>query len=188
MTTQTVKHLFTVDDYERMARAGIFHPEDRVELIEGEIVEISPIGRIHAACVRRLNNLFARRLGEAVLVDVQDPIVIRPRSEPQPDVVLLKPKADCYASGHPEPDDVLLLVEVADTTLENDRNVKIPVYARAGIRESWIADVTGLRLEVFRSPGPEGYADHRTLKPGDRIAPLAFPDCSFDVGEILGTP
>lgn len=188
MTALATKHRFTTDEYDRMGKAGVFPPGERVELIDGEIVEMSPIGEAHAAGVKRVNRLFSERLGAKVLLGIQDPIRLGKHSEPQPDVVLLHPRTDFYAGGHPGPKDVFLIVEVSDTTLDYDRDVKIPLYARAGVRESWIADVSGRALEVFRSPGPEGYASVRRLASGDRISPEAFPDVSLAVDDILGLP
>ncbi|MDQ3917533.1 MAG: Uma2 family endonuclease, partial [Acidobacteriota bacterium] len=135
MSVEIARHFFTVDEFERMGAAGIFHPDDRLELIGGEIVEMSPIGSSHAACVKFLSALLQRLFGGTLIVSTQDPIRLDDFSEPQPDVALLRWREDFYRHAHPTPADVLLVVEVADTTVESDRQVKIPLYARAGIPE-----------------------------------------------------
>ena len=187
MSVQLLRRRFTVDEYYRMVEAGILHEDDRVELIEGEIVEMAPIGSRHAACVKRLNNLFSQRVGPGGLVSIQDPIRLGEHSEPQPDVTLLRPRPDFYASAHPEPQDILLLVEVADTSADYDRDVKVPLYARSGIREVWLVDLLARRIEVYRYPGPEGYHQVGQLKPGDRMAPEAFPGLEIAVDEVLAS-
>jgi Uma2 family endonuclease len=186
MSVQVLRRRFTVDEYYRMGEAGILHEDDRVELIEGEIVQMSPIGSRHAACVKRLNGLFSRQIGQtAIVIGVQDPIHLGEYSEPQPDITLLRPRPDFYVSAHPGPADILLVVEVADTSVEYDRGVKIPLYARAGIREYWIVDLAGESVEVYRDPSPEGYRQARQLRRSERIAPEAFPDVEIAIDDIL---
>jgi len=177
---------FTVDEYYRMAEAGILTGDDRVELIDGEIVEMSPIGSHHGGQVKRLNALFTARLGTRAIVSVQDPVRLSPHSEPQPDLALLRPREDFYRRSHPEPADVLLLVEVMDTTVEMDRRVKGPLYARSGIVETWLVDVNADRIETYRSPGADGYREVRVLRRGEALAIGAFPDCPFAVDDLLG--
>lgn len=138
-----VRHLFSLEEFHRMGHSGIFGEDDRVELIEGEIVEMSPIGSAHAATVNRLNRLLTTQAGERAIVTVQNPLSIPGEdaavdSEPQPDLMLLEPRNDFYAEGHPTPEDVLLLIEVADTTPDFDRTVKLPVYAGGGVAEVWV--------------------------------------------------
>lgn len=186
MTVQIAKRRFTVDDYHQMARAGILRPGDRVELIEGEIIEMSPIGEAHAACVDRLNSLFSERLRARVVVRVQNPVRLGKHSEPQPDVASLIPRSDFYAAGHPGPGDVILVVEVSDTTQAYDRDVKIPAYARAGIREVWLVDLAAHHVEVFRRAKGERYEDVSRTPRGQRLTPDSFPDAAFTVDEILG--
>lgn len=135
MSLQVAKHFFTVAEFERMGKAGIFSEDARVELIEGEIVEISPIGSRHAACVKRLSMYLSRALGDKFIISTQDPIQLDDFTQPQPDVALLQRRQDFYESAHPKPQDVLLLIEVADTTVDYDRLIKLPLYARAGIPE-----------------------------------------------------
>ena len=176
-----------------MVVAGILSEDERVELIQGEIVKMSPVGIRHASCVKRLNRLFSQVLGDRTIVAVQDPVELSNLSEPQPDLALLKPRADFYATGHPQPQDILLLVEVADTTVESDfaertlreRSIKIPLYASSGIKEVWLVDVNEQVIEVFREPTDNSYQSIQKLQLGE-IFVQAFPDVSFAVEEILG--
>ena len=180
------RHLFTVDEYHRMGAAGIFGEDNRVELIEGEIIEMSPIGSPHAARVKRLTRLLVRRLGTRAIVQVQDPVLLSQLSEPQPDLAVVKARADFYASGHPEPADVLLIVEVADSSRVFDRNVKAPLYARAGIAELWVVDVIDEVVDVYRKPGRGRYRDVTRFCLSQRVTIAAFPHFSFRVTDILG--
>jgi Uma2 family endonuclease len=177
--------LFTVDEYHRMAEAGIFGPEERVELIDGEIIEMSPIGPRHAGCVINLNRLLVTRLGERAVVSPQNPVVIRPRSEPQPDMLVLRPRAVSYSRAHPTPEDVLLAVEVAETTARFDRIVKARLYARARITEYWLADVGEERVDVFRSPAGDAYRDTSHVGRGGTVACLAFPEVVIAVDDLF---
>lgn len=179
------RRLFTVDDYHRMAAAGVFGPEERVELIEGEIFEMSPIGLRHAGCVINATRLFVTRLGDRAVVSPQNPVVIRPRSEPQPDLLLLRPRVVSYSQEHPAPEDVLLAVEVADTTVRFDRLVKARLYARAAIPEFWLFLAQECALEVHRTPGPDGYARVTRLGGEAVVSPLAFPDVQFAVADFF---
>lgn len=181
-----VRRRFTVHDYYAMAEAGILHEDDRVELIEGEIIEMSPINAPHASHVKRLNQLFMSRLGARVTLGVQDPVRLSEYSEPQPDLALLQPRDDFYQRSHPTPDDVFLLIEVSDSTVEYDRQVKAPLYARSGVREMWLINLGAGQVEVYRNPSPDGYREQRYLQRGEAVAPLAFPEASFRVDEILG--
>lgn len=180
---EPLKRLFTVSEYHSMAEAGILSEEDRVELIEGEIYRMAPIGSRHAGCVNRLIHLFK---GAEGILPAQNPVVLNDFSEPQPDMALLRWRDDFYASSHPNPDDILLLIEVADSSVGFDRRVKIPLYARRGIRELWLVDLTRNAVEVHRQPSPTAFRDVRKLRKGDRISPLAFPDLELNVGDILG--
>jgi len=168
-----------------MAEAGILSEDDRVELIEGEIVEMSPIGSHHAACVKRLNRLFSRSVSDAV-VSVQDPIRLSEYSEPEPDLALLRPRADFYAEALPGPEDTLLVVEVMETSAQYDRERKLPLYAEAGIPEVWLVDLAAECIEVYRRPSPDGYEDVRRRCRGERLSPQAFPDVELAVDEVLG--
>ena len=187
MTVVLKTHRFTVDEYHRMGEAGIFSEDDRVELLAGEIVEMSPIGPLHAGTVGRLTALFSARLGGEAIVWIQNPLLLRTEdSEPQPDVVLLRPRPDFYTSSHPEAQDVYLVIEVADTSLVTDREVKLPIYARAGVSEAWLLDVVMQRLEVHRHPTPDGYQDVHLLQRGASVAPQAFPALVLTVDALLG--
>ena len=157
MTTQLQGRAFTVGEYYRMAEANILTEEDRVELIAGQIVAMSPIGSRHAACVKRLNLLLGKMVGDSMLLGVQDPIALDAYSEPEPDLVLLRPRADFYAAAHPAAGDVLLVIEVADTSASYDRAVKVPLYAQAGIPEVWLIDLQERRVEVHAHPQGNAY-------------------------------
>ena len=186
MALQLARRLFTVDEYYRMAEAGVLGEDDRVELIEGEILEMSPIGARHHGCVTRLNHLFTRGFGGQVIVSVRGPIRLGERLEPQPDLALLRPRPDYYASAHATSEDVLLLVEVAETSAEYDRQVKAPLYARSGIPEYWLADLVQQHLTVYRDPTADGYGSVRVARQGEAIRLLAFPDQEIAVADILG--
>ena len=165
MSVALLKRLFTVEEYHKMGESGILKEGDnathryreRVELIRGEIVQMSPINPIHAACVKHLNELFGSRLAGRGTVGVQDPVELDDRSEPQPDLSVLRRRPDFYRTGHPQSEDVLLLVEVADTTVQSDRNIKILLYAEDNISEVWLVNVNEQCLEVYREPTAEGY-------------------------------
>ena len=186
MSVQVAKRCFTVAEYNRMGEAGILKEDDRVELIEGEIFEMSPIGRRHAACVGRLTNLFSRLLAESVIVWVQNPVVLNDYTEPQPDVALLRRREDFYERSLPAPDDVLLVVAVADTTLEYDRQIKVPLYARAGIREVWVVNLMDEQVEVYTRPADGAYQDVSRRGRGEGINSAAALDLTLNVDEILG--
>ncbi|MBM4443187.1 MAG: Uma2 family endonuclease [Candidatus Rokubacteria bacterium] len=180
------RRLFTVDEYHRMADAGVFGPDERVELIEGEIIQMSPIGPRHAGCVINLTRMLITRLADRAVVSPQgNPVVIRPRSEPQPDALVLRSRAVSYSRAHPTPDDVLLAVEVSDTTTRFDRIVKARLYARAGIAEYWLVDVGTECIDVFRSPTGEAYAETTRAGRGAVVAPLAFPEVTLAVDDLF---
>ncbi|MBI1963522.1 MAG: Uma2 family endonuclease [Candidatus Rokubacteria bacterium] len=186
-TVELKRRQFSVKDYHRMIETGILTKDDRVELLEGEIVEMAPIGNPHQATVDRLTRLFISRLGERVIVRIQGPVLLASvESEPQPDVALLMPRSDFYSTRRPEPEDILLLVEVMDTSVEKDRRVKLPLYARAGIAETWLVDLNAERVEVNRGPGAAGYAETRIVGRGERTTIQAFPDVALTVADLLG--
>jgi Uma2 family endonuclease len=186
MAAEPTRRQFTVREYYRMAKAGILTDDDRVELVEGEIIQMPPIGGPHASRVDRIAQLFFVAIGIAAQIRVQNPLRLSDRSEPVPDVMLLVPKADFYASGHPMPGDVLLLIEVSDTTLGYDLRTKVPLYARNAIPEAWVLDLGGDVLRMHREPSPAGYKVVFTRGRGERIAPLAFPELDLAVDDILG--
>lgn len=179
------RRLFTTEDYHRMAEAGVFAPGDRVELIEGEVVEMSPIGIAHATCVRRLTNLLVRRLGDRALLDVQNPLRLGDRSELYPDLMLLRSRSDGYAGALPAASDVLLIIEVSDRSLAFDRGVKLPLYARHGIAEVWIVDLAAGVVETYREPLEDGYRERRVAGSGERLAVGPLPGVELMVGEVL---
>jgi len=183
---EPLKWLFTRDEYYALAEAGILKPEDRVELIEGEIYRMAPIGNPHAGCVNRLVSGFAPLIAaHRAVLSPQNPVNLTDISEPQPDVTLLRPREDFYGDGHPTPDDVLLLIEVADSSIGFDRHTKIPLYARCGIPEAWLVDLIHNTVEINRDPARDGYRSVQRFRRGDRIAPLAFPDFEIAVESIL---
>ncbi len=186
MTLQIKRRTFTVDEYHVMLRAAILTEDDRVELLDGEIVNMAPIGSDHAGHVKRLNRIFTEHLGTKVVVGVQDPVRLSQFSEPQPDLSILHPRQDFYSKSHPQPQDVYLLIEVADTTGDYDRQVKVPLYARAGIREVWLVDLAARQVEVYREPSQGSYRTAGVTKAGQRLSPLAFPELALDARDILG--
>ncbi len=182
---ERARRLFTVEEYRRMAEAGVFRPGERVELIEGEIVEMSPIGRRHANCVNNLNRLLVLGLRERAIVSPQNSLQISLRSEPQPDLTVLRRREIPYKDEEATAGDVLLLVEVADTSLAWDRTVKLRLYATAGIPEFWIVDASAEAVEVYRVPEGDRYREAERLA-GDRsVTPLAFPDLLIPVAAIF---
>lgn len=181
------KRKLTAREYHLMAETGILQESDRRELIDGEIVEISPIGTNHATCVRRLNQLFNRLPGDRVLVDIQNPIALSDdRAEPQPDLVLLPPRPDYYREQNPTPLDVLLLVEVADSKVDCDRNIKMLLYARSQIQEAWLVDLVENCIEVYRQPTSNGYSLIQKFWRGQQLSPSAFPYFEARVDFVVG--
>ena len=183
--TEPAPHRFTVDEYYRMGETGIIGPEQRVELLDGEIIDMAPIGSFHGGTVNTLIRLLATAAKGRWLVVVQNPVRLGPRSEPQPDFMLVKPSADDYKSRHPVPEDVFLLIEVAESSLAYDRNRKIPAYGRAGIREVWIINLLQETIEMFREPHSTGYTSVQKLGLRDTVSVQAFPDLRIDVGTLL---
>ncbi len=186
MPVNTLKKPLTVEEFEELGKSGIYHEDDRVELIEGEIIEMTPIGRTHAGCVLFLNQFFTQHLGNQVFVNVQNPLVLGDYSEPQPDIVLLKPREDYYRGKLPEPDDVLLVVEVADSSLQFDQKRKVPLYAKHEIPELWIVNLAERCLEVYRQPNEDEYGERFQADSGQTITPLAIPELICPVSEVLG--
>jgi Uma2 family endonuclease len=184
--TELQRRRFTADEYHRMAEAGVLRDDDRVELLDGEIVEMTPIGSRHAACVDRLNVLLHRSLAGHDIVRIQGPVRLDAHSEPQPDLSVLRSRADFYASAHPGPDDVILVVEVADASLTYDREIKVRLYARAGILETWLVDLQNEHVDVFTQPTPQGFRASREIRRGERLTSQALPAASFLVDDMLG--
>jgi len=176
----------TVEEFERLAETEGWDEDTRVELLDGEVVWMSPINDPHAACVKRLNQLFNRRYADQVLVSVQDPIRVEPYDEPQPDVALLRPRPDFYASATPTPPDVLLLVEVADTTLRTDLGRKARIYASGGVSEYWVVDLNNRVLYVHRAPAGGSYAERLVVGPGERVRAGFAPGIEVAIEEVTG--
>ena len=186
MSVQIQRWLFTVQQYHLMSEAGILREDERLELIEGEIIQMAAIGTRDASCVNRLARRFNLIPEDLATFAIQNPVQLTERTEPQPDVVLLEPRADYYATAHPIPSEVLLLVEVSDNTVNYDRNIKVPIYARSGIQEVWLVDLVENCLEVYRQSSPNGYSLMLKFWRGQQVAPLAFPDLEVSVDFILG--
>lgn len=185
MTVQLQHHRFTVESYNEMVAHGILTSDDRVELLAGEIVEMSPIGTRHMACVDRLTRLFVVALADRAIVRVQGAVVLPPYSEPEPDLAILRPRDDFYANAHAVPRDIFLLIEVAESSLAVDRLLKAPLYAAAEIPEYWIVDVASSAVERYADPKNGTYATKQVLHAGDRLAPIAFPELNVLVRDLL---
>ena len=178
-------HRFTIDDYHRMIDSAILTENDRVELIRGEIIDKMPSGDPHIACVNRLNRLLTVRLGEDAIVSIQNPIAIR-ESEPEPDVAILRPRADFYATDRAKSADILLLIEVAETSIDYDREIKGSLYAESGIVEYWIVNLRENVVEIFREPMPDGsYAQTSSAAAGERIELVAVPGTFVSVADFI---
>lgn len=187
MAVELKRRRFTLEEYHRMGETGILGANDRVELIEGEIIEMSPIGSLHAGTVARIDHVFGTRLGSRAVVWVQNPLLLRQQqSEPEPDVLMLAPRTDFYTSRLPEAPDVRLLIEVADTSLLYDRQRKLPLYARAGVVESWLVNVDARRLEIHRNPGRLRYRNVRLPTADETFSPAAFPDLKLMLRDLFG--
>jgi Uma2 family endonuclease len=185
MIEEVIRKRFTVDEYYRMAEVGILNEDSRVELIEGEIIQMPPIGNRHLACVNRANELFVSAFAGKAIVSPQNPVRLSDINEPQPDLVLLKLRTDYYVEKRIWSEDALLLVEVSDTTLRYDRHVKLPLYAKSGVPEVWIEDLQKQLLLVYRNPVDRMYSIGLTLQPDDSVSTLAFPDIAFSVRDLL---
>jgi Uma2 family endonuclease len=186
MSVQIDRRVFSVDDYYRMAEVGLLREDERVELIEGSIVKMSPVSSRHAACVSRLNALFNKYAGERVIISVHNPVRLDEFSEPQPDVALLKPRADFYAGAHPAAVDVLLIAEVSDTTIGYDRQVKVPLYARAGVPEVWVIDLENETVETYAQPRDGAYELNACAARGERIGGEMFAGEEITAEAIIG--
>jgi Uma2 family endonuclease len=185
-SVQLNRHSFTVAEYERMGRAGIFSEDERVELVCGEIIEMPPIGERHAGCVGLLTQLITLRLKRKAVVWVQNPLRLDDYSEPQPDIAVLKPRADFYRNSKPTPEDVLLVIEVSDTTLEYDMKVKVPLYARAGVPETWLVNLRGGRIKAYSDPAKGSYQSITSYARGEEIQSRSLAALRVNVADILG--
>lgn len=177
-------HRFSVDEYHKMGEAGILCEDDRVELIEGELIDMPPIGSNHAGEVIRLIALLSAALAGRALVSSQNPIRLGQHSEPQPDITILRRRGDFYRTAHPQPDDVLLVIEIADTTVRYDREVKIPLYARYGIPEVWLIDLQTSSVEVYLQPSSDGYRHVFRPAKDERLALSLLPDVSLAIADL----
>lgn len=184
MAVQT-KHRFSVEDYHRMVETGVLRPDARVELLDGEIIDMPPIGPFHSSVVNELVRVFNESSKGRWLVWSQNPISLDQHSEPQPDLMLVKPSADRYRAKHPRPADVFLLVEVSDTTLDLDRNEKLSTYGRAGVPEVWSVNLLEHTIEVYREPNFPGYGAKTVARTDGHAKPQTFPDVVVDVAELL---
>ncbi len=186
MAVTHVRHRIDVEEYHRMAEAGVFDPERRIELIEGELIEtVAPMNEPHAVGLSKLNALLVRRLSGRATIRCQSPVTLSDDSEPQPDFAVVRLDPRDYIDRHPQPPDVHFLVEVADSSRAFDQRRKIPLYARTGVAETWLVDLVDDRILAYRDPGPDGYATTVSATRGESITPLAFRDERFDVNEIL---
>ncbi|MBC8043747.1 MAG: Uma2 family endonuclease [Rhizobacter sp.] len=179
------RHKFTADEYEVISASGIFKEDDHIELIDGEIIEMSPIGIRHMSCVNRLTNILKRKVGETAIVSVQNPIRLGAHSEPEPDIVLLRPKENFYADAYPTLHDIFLVIEVADTSAAYDREVKLPMYAEAGIIEVWLVNLNDEAIEVCREPRNGFYEQRQVMRHGETLSLLSLT-LTMEMKEILG--
>ena len=185
MSSEMQRKLFTANDCYRMAEAGILLPEDRVELIRGEILKMSPIGPRHGASVDGANRVLVRRAGNNAIVRVQGTVELDPFCAPEPDIVLLRPRADFYVGKNPAGADIILIVEVADSSLEYDTTVKVELYAILGVQEYWVADLRNDRLIAYSQPTEDRYQTIREFHCGDTVAPQLLPECRIKVAVLL---
>jgi Uma2 family endonuclease len=179
------KHRVTLNEWHKMGKYNIFEPQTRIELINGEMIDMAPIGPPHGGRVKRLNHLFSKQLGDSAIVSVQDPIQLNDDSEPEPDIAILRPEPNFYSERHPTPDDILLLIEVSDSTINYDRDKKLPLYAKNAIIEIWLVDLGAKVVEIYLDPQPQGYATKNIAEPGDILMPSQLPHVTITVSEIL---
>lgn len=181
------RHRWTVAEYHRMAEVGLLHEDSRVELIDGEIIEMAPIGSEHAGHNNHLLSLLAYYLHGKAIVAGQNPVILGGYEEPQPDIALLRWRNDYYRTAHPHAEDVLLIIEISDSTLRYDHDVKIPLYAKNGIPEVWLLDVQNRQLEIQREP-VNGVYQQRDCRRAGQIAPILCPDAVIDLAELFPNP
>lgn len=171
-----------------MGEIGVFDEDARLELLDGEVMEMAPIGSRHAGCVSRITQLLVRAVGESGLVSPQNPVELDKRSEPQPDLAVLRPRTDYYTTSHPIPDEILLVIEVADSSLAYDRDRKAPYYARSGIAECWIVDLTHDEVIVMNVPSPHGYRRVQVTHRGEMVEIAALAGVRLEVSDLLPPP
>lgn len=185
MLLEIERHLFTVDRYHQMIDAGILTENDRVQLIQGDLITMSPIGIRHAACVNKLTRKLSQHLSEQAIVSVQNPIQLSDISEPEPDVALLVYRDDYYANRLPQAADVYLIIEVSDSTLAFDRTVKLPMYAQAGIAEVWVVNLIDNAIEVYREPVAGKYTTRMRVAKNGEVTAVSFPQITFPVSDLI---
>ena len=186
MTLELERQRFTADEYHKMAEVGILRSDDRVELIDGEIIRMSPIGSRHADCVNRLMGLVYDQLHGTATVSIQNPVRLSVDYEPEPDLAALRPRNETYAERHPAPEDVLLVIEVSDSSLQYDLTMKLPAYGRSGVLEAWIVDLDGERIERHTDPFAGGYRLRALAQSGERLTSTVLPQVVIDVDAVLG--
>ena len=185
MSREIERRHFTGTEFERLVEVGIIAEDDRVELLDGDIITMSPIGPRHAACVKRLNALLGRIVAGSPVVSVQDPVRLNDFSDPQPDIALLAPRDDYYESALPRSKDILLIIEVADTSLDLDLGTKIPMYARAGIPEAWLVDLNSNTITIFTEPKRGRYTQQNGFTGTDRLVSAALGSRRVLANQIL---
>jgi Uma2 family endonuclease len=186
MAVEITRHAFSVHDYARMRESGILSEDDRVELIDGEIRTMSPIGPLHAAIVRKIVKYLTTLVAEQAIVSPQNPVQLNDYSEPEPDIAILQPRSDNYAHAHPRPDDIIIIIEVSDSTVQYDRTEKLPRYAAANIAEAWIIDVAQQTIEQYTQPMRGEYARMKKVFFGDIITSSSLPGITLDTSDIFG--
>ena len=184
MTSELATKKWTLEEYHQLGAAGLLQ-DGRYELLEGEIVEMSPVGTMHKACVRRLTKILPKIIGDSALLEVQQPLVVG-GEEPIPDVMLLKPDPDDYNDRDPAATDTLLIIEVADSTLKTDQTIKVPKYAQQGALESWVVDLNSDRVWVYREPKDGAYTQIQAFERGTTLSPQQLPEVKLTVDQIVG--
>lgn len=179
------KYPLTITQFQKMIETKILAEEEHVELIEGELIIMAPIGPVHSGKTNRINRLFSQSVGDSAIVEVQGPLVLNDNSELEPDIALLRPRDDFYETANPTPDDVLLLLEVADSSLSYDKNIKIPLYARHGIPEVWLINIPNRQVEIYLKPSPEGYRQILLPEKHETISPTLLLEVSIKVSDIF---
>lgn len=188
MNTTVLIHRFNVEEYHRLIENNILHEDDRVELIEGRIIDITPIGSKHAACVSRLNEILSEKLQKRAIINIQNPICLTAYTEPEPDIAIIKRRPDFYAEQLPQPEDVLLIIEVSDSSLDYDCETKIPLYAKSNIPEVWLVNLIENNVAIYSGPSSEGYNVITKHHHNQILSPKSFHDITLTVSEIFGLP
>jgi Uma2 family endonuclease len=188
MNTTVSIHRFNVEEYHRLIENNILHEDDRVELIEGRIIDMTPIGSKHAACVSRLNEILSEKLQKRAIINIQNPICLTAYTEPEPDIAIIKRRPDFYAEQLPQPEDVLLIIEVSDSSLDYDCETKIPLYAKSNIPEVWLVNLIENNVAIYSGPSSEGYNVITKHRHNQILSPKSFHDITLTVSEIFGLP